>query len=176
MSLEEWWNLLKDSGWLDEASEDEAERIKAEAEQYADDPSWAFNALAASGGDAECIENDGDYSKWVVEAYEEASGGVFAPKNVKDAVDWDRGVATVSFEVGGKVFQTEFAQEDDYVAVEVHEFMNEVMAALGEPKRFYILPTDDQTYGLVCVTPETYERACSLGLIPNQEDWPPAED
>ena len=50
---------MKKSGWLDEVPVGEAERIKAEASDYADDTEWAFGVLAGTGfsGD-ESIEND----------------------------------------------------------------------------------------------------------------------
>lgn len=116
--------------------------------------------------DVECIESDGDYSRWVVAAYRKASCGAFKPTKVRDSLDREEEMATISFELGGRRFRKEFEQPDDYVADDVHAFMNRTLASLGGKRRFHFLPSGDQTVGLVCVTPKTYARARRLGLIP----------
>jgi len=170
MTKNEWLAKLDESGWLSEVPATEAERIRRDLAGAAPDaPSW-HHVLAAGGYDSESIENSGDYRKWVVSAYVDASCGAFKPSKVKDVVNLDKGVATVSVELGDRTFQKQFQQDGDVVADGFHEFMNEVVAATGEQRRFHELPTGDQTAALAFVTPSVYRRAKKLGLVP-QESW-----
>src|SRR5512134_3167530 len=65
---EAWWKALEKSGWLDEVPKTEAARIKKAYRDCAKQ-GVPFRALAPDGFDAECIENPGDYKRWVVKAY-----------------------------------------------------------------------------------------------------------
>ena len=151
---------LNDSGWLDEVPPREAKRIKAALAQ--DDAHGV--PLSPAGYDAECIENSGDYKKWILSAYRKASFGAFNPTDVKDRIDHDNEVATVSFKLGRKAFSRQFPQPDDYVADAFHGFINKAVAATGEKKRFQTIEAG-QIVALVFVTPKTFARARRLGLI-----------
>jgi len=165
-NLEDWWTRLEQSGWLAEVSESESSRIREAFAGQAADLSQAFHVLSPAGFDAECIDDSGDYERWVISAYSKASTGAFTPTKVKDRLSRRAGTATISFQAGGRKFSTQFSQEDDWIADEVHDFLNEALAALGEKRRFHLLPTGDQTGEIVCVRPETYQRAVEAGLIP----------
>jgi hypothetical protein len=164
--LDDWWARLEKTGWLGEVFPKEVSRIRGAAAAHADDVAQAFHALSPAGCDAECIENSGDYTRWVIPAYVKASCGAFAPSGVKDRLNRGAETAVVSFTVGGRKFSREFAQDSDYIADGVHDFLNDVLAELGEERRFHLLPTTDQTGEIVCVTDATYQRAIEAGLIP----------
>jgi len=164
----EWWKRLEQSGWCDEVGEAETTRIRKALAALGEDLSAAALTLSAAGFDAECIENSGDYTRWVISAYRDASAGAFQPTKAKDTLRGDPTVARISFQAGGKTFSTEFGQDGDYVADGVHDFMNAVLEELGERRRFHMLPTGDQTALLVCVTPQTFERTRQLGLVPRR--------
>ena len=166
--LADWLARLEQSGWLDDVGEVEAARIREAAGGYAEDPAQAFHALSAAGFDAECIESSGDYEQWIISSYRVASGGAFTPTKVRDRLSRKNGTAVISFEAGGRKFSREFPQEDDYVADGVHDFLNDVLAELGEERRFELLPSADQTGQVVCVRPATYQRALETGLIPDR--------
>lgn len=164
--LADWWARLEKSGWLGEVPQAEGERIRNAANAYTANPSQAFHALSPAGFDAECIDDSGDYERWIIPAYREASCGAFAPTKISDKVSRRNGTAVISFQASGRKFSREFTQNDDYVADGVHEFLNEALAEMGEPRRFELLPTGDQTGEIVCVTPAAYQRALEAGLIP----------
>jgi hypothetical protein len=165
-TLDDWWARLARSGWLGEVPQAEADRIREAVAEHAADVSQAFHALSPAGFDAECIEDSGDYEKWIILSYRKASSGAFAPTRVTDRLRRSSATAVISFEAGGRKCSREFPQEDDYVADGVHDFLNDALAELGEPRRFHLLPTRDQTGKIVCVTPATYQRAIEAGLIP----------
>ena len=164
--LDDWWARLEKAGWLGEVPPREADRIRAAAAEHAGDVSQAFHALSPAGFDAECIENSGDYARWVIPAYAKASCGAFAPSRVKDRLNRSAETAVVAFTAGGRRFSREFPQESDFIADGVHEFLNDVLAELGGERRFHLLPTRDQTGEIVCVSDATYQRAVEAGLIP----------
>lgn len=169
-SADEWWSRLEQTGWTAEVPADEAARIRKALAAHEGDLAGAYRVLSPAGYDAECVENQGDYQKWVVPAYVAASCGAFLPAEIRDKLERKWESVTLSIVVGGRAFARDFNQPDDYVADGVHDFMNEILESLGEKRRFHRLPTGDQTAALVCVKPETLEKARRLGLVPEGGD------
>jgi predicted DNA-binding WGR domain protein len=170
LTADQWWQRFEQSGWTDDVPPKELARIKTAFKKLKGNVADAYDILSVHGYDAECIENDGDYSKWIIPAYRDASHGVLAATKIKDKLDVDvdegTGTATVSFEVRGKKFSRDLEQDSDYVADDFHPFMNSVLAKLGDKRRFFILSAGDQIARLVCVTPATYKSAQRLGVVP----------
>jgi hypothetical protein len=158
----EWLAALEQCGWLSEVPAHEAARLKGESKKPG---TLTETALAPTGYDVECIENTGDYRKWVVPAFTEASFGELKFRKVRDSIDFDNETATLSLTAGNRTFTRTFDQHDDYVADEMIPFMNTVAAALGHKKRFHLVDGGDQIAGLVFVTPKTFARAKKLGLL-----------
>jgi hypothetical protein len=158
----EWLAALEQCGWLGEVPAREAARLRGEAKKPG---TRTETALAPTGYDAECIENSGDYRKWVVPAFTEASFGELKFRKVHDSIDCDNETATLSLTAGNRTFTRTFDQPDDYVSDEMIPFMNKVAAALGHKKRFHLVDGGDQIAGLVFVTPKTFARAKKLGLV-----------
>ena len=153
---------LRTSGWLEDVPAREAARLKRVLQKSKE---WNAALLAPSGYDAECIENSGDYKRWVIPAYEKAAAGALKITNVREVFDDDNAEATLSFRVGRKAYVKTFDQPDDYVWDGLTAFMNKIVSDAGLKQRFYELATDDQIAPLVFVTPQTYARARRRGLI-----------
>jgi hypothetical protein len=120
---------------------------------------------AQAGYDAECIENSGDYKRWIIPAYQKASAGALKITNVKDVFDDENATATLSLRVGKKTYSKTFDQPDDYVWEGLTAFMNTIAADAGLENKFYELETGDQIASIVFVTPKAYTRARRNGLI-----------
>ena len=149
-------------GWLAAVPAREAARIRRAVEKS---EQWSAALLAPAGYDAECIENSGDYKRWVLPAYVKAAAGALKLTGVKDVFDDENAEVTLSFRVGRKAYAKTFDQPDDYVWDGLTAFMNKVASDARLKQRFYELATDDQIAALIFVTPQTYARARRRGLI-----------
>lgn len=159
---EEVLEQLHASGWLDQISAREAARIKR---ALSSSEQWDATLLSPAGFDVECIENSGDYKRWVISAYQKAASGALKFTNVKDVLDDENEVVTLSFRVGRKTYTRTFDQPDDYVSEDLNAFMNKVASDAGLKQRFYELETGDQIAALAFVTPPAFKRARRLSLI-----------
>jgi hypothetical protein len=148
-------------GWLGDVSAAEGRRLRAALRTGTGSLS---EALRSGSYDPEGIE-DGDEYRRILQAYSRASGSVFRPTRVRASIDWRRRLATIAYEAGDRTFSRTFPQPDDFVGDGFHDYVNETLAALRIPQRFYDLGTGGQAMDLVFLRPRTYARARRLGLI-----------
>jgi hypothetical protein len=169
-TAKQYWKALAKSGWLEHVPKDDHERMRAHIEELfeSNDP-FVYTALCTGGYDGEMIENNGDYSR-LVAAYRDASSGVFDPTDVTDSLDYDTRQATIGFTFRGTRFERQIPFESDYVDPAFDDFVNEALASANVRQRFIQMPTDDQCAALTFMDPEVYDRACDLGLIPDQDE------
>lgn len=170
----EFRSKLETIGWLDASTQEERTRLHvALADAYGRNPDYAFYALAVTSFDPECIESTGPedscsyYS--VISQLVAASSGRFAPTDLHDELDGAAGVARISFRCVGNVFACEVPWEDDWFKGQVLDLVNDAMTACKVPEQFIALPPCDQTISLVLVSPEVYEKAVSVALIPQND-------
>jgi hypothetical protein len=169
-TAKQYWKALAKSGWLELVPKDNHEPMRAHIEElFESNAPFVYTALCTGGYDAEMIENNGDYSR-LVAMYREASSGVFDPTDVTDSVDYDTRQATIAFTFRGTHFARQIPFESDYVDPAFDDLVNEALASANVRQRFIQMPTDDQCAALTFMDPEVYERACDLGLIPDQHE------
>lgn len=163
----EYWRLVEESGLVAELPKKDLDRIKKATRMgFESNPATAFLGLATDAYDVECIENDDDVN--LVKAFVSASSGRFTPTKVRDSVDFDEGVAKLSFDFAGQHVEVEFECEDDYVDADFDTVIEKALRAAGVEERFFYLPGHDQCGYLVYVKPEVYKRAVALGVIPRK--------
>jgi hypothetical protein len=167
MDLNTYWTRLGKTGWLASMPAARKRALKAAVGAALEAGEEGWKGLATGGYDAECIENDGDYTR-LLRAYAEASDGRFAPEKVKDSVDIDEGTTRISFTLGGRQYRRTFEQEGDYVADDFDRILNVILEKAGIKERFFQLPADDQIAKLVFVTPEALANAVKAGLVPER--------
>jgi hypothetical protein len=189
----DYWRRLRQCGWLESipAAEHRALRERIAA-ALAEDPATAYQALAATTLDLECIVGSGadevcSYHS-VLEQLADASRGSFKPEDILDELDPALGVARVSFCVAELSFHAELPFRDDRVQAGLFELVNRALESSGEPARFRALPADGQVVGrgssaraegagpagaaplqfarLAFVPDAVFERARAAGVIP----------
>jgi hypothetical protein len=168
-------NILKELdriGWFREFPPAERVRLeRAYASINTGDPTPAFQALAVTSFDPECIEGVGPdpcsyYS--IVTQLASVSYGIFTPNDVKDALDPSNGIASISFEHGGKLYECTMPFEDDWVQQGVIDLINQAIRNSGKHSQFLPLPLCDQTIYLVLVPPDIFDAAIGAGLVPQE--------
>lgn len=153
------------AGWTPAAISALRERVTMGHRRH---PEHLYLSLATGGYDSECIEDDESYPS-VVEAYAEASGGVFNPVDVESEILDEDTKVRVSFRLKGKSFRTVLPFDGDYVDSKFEAFLNRSLKSVGEKVAFFSLPPVDQTLSVVCVAPAAYRKAEAAGLIPRQD-------
>lgn len=174
MNESNFWTTLGEIGWLALLSEAEHVRLQgAVREQFVRDSKYAFYALAVTVFDPECIEGTGPneacsyYS--VLLQLAKASGGCFQPLLIHDELDYELGVARVSFEHYGHAYSIEVSYQDDWFQQEVLDLVNRALRESGCDRQFLPLPPCDQTVSLCFVPADVFDRAVRKGLIPEVE-------
>jgi hypothetical protein len=174
MTVERYLDRLKGVGWFEGRSERATQALAVRVRKaFADKASHAFYALADTSFDAECIEATGpdeecSYHSVLMQLAEVSRGG-FRPENLREEVDFEEGIARVSFELDGESFEREFEQEDDWFSPEALELVNDALESVGRDERFIPLPPCDQTLSVCFITQDTYDAAVDIGLIPDAE-------
>lgn len=88
--------------------------------------------------DAECIEDDGAYIE-VVERFVALTKGALPFTNIRDHVDIENGEAWVEFTLDGKTIRWDLQVSDDWVDPELYSRLQDLAAARGGGKRFFIV-------------------------------------
>ena len=175
MSPDDFWNALLAAGWVDGLSERQVAALRATVESQAQSdperPERLYLALATGGFDAECIDDEEGY-RLVMDAYREASGGVFMPTDVSVEADRSAEEARVSFSFRGEGFETVVPFEGDYFEEGVHDLVNAALEKAHVEERFFILPETDQILHLTFARPTAYQRAVEAGVIPPRHPKP----
>jgi DNA mismatch repair ATPase MutL len=171
LSLAAYWAKLAECGWLAELTpREQAELRDRLTKGLTDNPDSAFYELAVTALDVECIEGSGPDEicsyHGVIQQLARASAGLFSPEEIKDELDEREGKARLSFRCGGQIFSCELPYQSDFVEEGAIDLVNEALAATGEPRRFVPLPVDSQVVFFALISPETYDRARTAGLIP----------
>ena len=172
VTVDEYWKKLEKIGWAEYLPRKKLGEIREHLHTLLADkgPKIGFYALGVTGFDVECIYEDDDYRK-ILTDLAEASGGVFAPTNIKVKLDGAIGVGQISFKHGSKLFSREIPFTADWFQMEVLDLVNDALAATKAKPRFIPLPTDTgQIMLLGFVPPEIYEKAFKAKLIPPTED------
>lgn len=163
LSADEYWQRAVESGWLDNMpAEAHAELEKRVREAFVSDPLIAWSAFYAAVFDSEMFE-DAAYTVRIEELAKNSYGG-FQPENIQE--EYLDGPTRISFELKGKTYEYTTQDFGDYFDEEVINVINQALREVGEKRQFHSLPVTDQVYYLVFVTPETYENAERLRLIP----------
>ena len=169
-AFEAYWARVLETKWLDSVPANRHSRLRADMlALFRENPTRAYEALSTGGFDGECINDDGSYSQ-VIRWYAEASGGVFAPTNVKDRLDWDKCKAFIQFTYRGRTFKKTLPFEGDYLPPEFDAFINDVLRQCKIRQRFVQLPTRDQMAWIAFVDPRAYKKAISNFVLPDQRD------
>jgi hypothetical protein len=97
--------------------------------QRVSDDIWHF--------DAECIEDNGDYAR-LIERFVALAKGALPITDIRDQVDIENGTAWVEFKLDGQPVHWDLKVSNDWVDPDLYTRMQELAAARGGGKRFFI--------------------------------------
>lgn len=169
INADQYLTRLKKAGWFEGQSERAIQAIARRVRRaFASNPGEAFYALADVRFEVDCIEEEGSYEGALMQL-SEVSRGRFRPDDLRDDVDFDEGVARISFELDGDSFEREFEQTRGWFSDEALELANEALEATDCDERFIALPRNDVTVDICFVQQEIFDRAVDMGLIPDAD-------
>jgi HEAT repeat protein len=171
VTIDEYWQVLTDAGWVAHLSKKKQSEVRARVAALL--PQGKRNvvyALAAVVIDAECIDAEDDYRNFLL-ALADASDEVFAPTNIKIKFDYNVDVAKIAFKHAGKPFRFEIPLKSDWFEMEVLDHVNDALAVSEAESRFIPLPGVDQMLLLAFVPPSVYGRASKAKLIPKADSY-----
>jgi len=155
---------LEKCGWFEgyPASLRDTVKEKVEGEEKA-------YGLALAGGDAECINQEGDYVRYYINDFAAASRGLFSPEGVSEKwrkIDDYTSEVTLSFRHENKDYNISFEQPDDYMNPLVLELINRVLEDGGTPLRLIKLEIGSQDEYYALTTLDAYIKAYRSNLLP----------
>ncbi len=179
MKAEDWYRSLKETGWFDglpkEFVKSSDKNFKKYAKQFPDELESYFQGLIAWRGDAECIYEEGDYTK-LLQELSQFAGPFFKISNIEEdwaepeedesdeSEDLEELNITVSFTINGKDYETFFECGSDYID---ESFMDLVLQAVTESgNHLESIPTGGQDYCYTFANPEAVQKAQAKELLP----------
>ncbi|MFN8487651.1 MAG: hypothetical protein U0350_08680 [Caldilineaceae bacterium] len=171
MTVAGYWEKLVDTGWLHEIPAAEQAPLQQNVWQaFQANPLYTWTALTVTAFDSECIydvEPDGlsYHAKLIFLA--DTTYGLFHPTHVYNERRGEQ--IYIRFQQAGKTYEYHAAAADDYFDLGVIALINQAVRASGSAKQLLRLPVIDQMLYFVVVSPQTYGRAETLGLIPPPE-------
>ena len=127
---------------------------------YFSDNIWHF--------DTECIEGDGSYVA-IAERMSTLAQGDLPLQKVDDHVDFEEGVAWLSFALDGQPHKWTLKIDDDWVDPALFDRFAELLASRKSGKRFTYINLGGQDCLIGCATPE--QRACLAARTGLKVEW-----
>lgn len=127
---------------------------------YLSDDIWHF--------DTECIEGDGSYVA-IAERMSTLAQGELPLRNIDDRVDFEEGVAWLSFTLDDQPHKWPLKVDDDWVDPALFDRFAELLASRKSGKRFTYINLGGQDCLIGCATPE--QRACLAARTGLKVEW-----
>ena len=165
--LDEYWEGLRQSGWLDELDQESKTKLHLQLKGVFEyDEEHPGDYLSDGSIIDECIQGSGDYVR-VIQEFVKASRGAFDPVAVTDSFDADNEEVTVSFILRGTNYEITVPLNDDWFDPAVADLVNQAISEHGFEQRFIPFRADgDDAVRLFFVTESTWKKALQLGLLP----------
>ena len=126
-------------------------------------PPWRNHCVNAWHFDTECIEDHGSYVR-IAERMAEMTQGALVLGNVRDRVDVEAGIASLSFEHLGEPVHLDLTVNDDWVDTAVFAHFVRMLARSAPAKVFLYHGTQGQDCVIACVTRDQFAALKRAGV------------